>query len=890
VLLLARLSSLARNLLRKDRVDADLDEEIRSYASMAADEMRRAGLGAEEARRAALVELGGIEQVKEKVRAVRQGALADQLLQDLSYALRMLGKSPGFSAVVVATLALGLGANTAIFSVVDAVVFRSLPYQDPERLVKICGNAKAIPTDDVSLPDLLDIREQSRCFEQVAADDGSGFTITHPDGTREPVNAALVTSGWLTTLGVRPMFGRAFLRDDEQPERDRVMILTHAYWRRRFNSDPAIVGKALAVGRDHVTVVGVLPPNVLRYGADILVPLVPADYPPGRDHRDLDAFARLRPGVSLGQAQAELDTISRRLAAEYPATNTSHRFILVPLEKYYAEIQPKAGDSLLLMFGAVGLVLLIACVNVASLLLARGVTRYRECVIRSALGASRARLVRQLLVENVLLFLLGGTLGVLLARGIIGALVALAVAEGYVPERLAIGVDGRVLVFSLLVSLVAGLAFGLAPALQASRVDPVEGLKDEGRASSRSRRKSRGRGLLIVSELALSLVLLVGSGLVIRSFFNLQATSAGFDPENLLQTTSEGGRDFSAARAFWRAAIERARTLPGVKEAAVTSRPPVHDVREPYFDVEGHPGVFTGLRPRAGDILVSPDYFRTLGIPLLKGRVFSEEDDGAAPAAAIVSERLAGRFFPNENALGRRLRFAERSTPCCAEANPTDGVWLEIVGVVGDVRQLDLDQGPAFTIYRPYSQVVEHDMALMVRARSAADTARVAGQLLPHLGAVDGSRDWSEVRSMRQVLAAAPSVRLRRFVLILLASLAGAALLLAVVGVYGVMAYSVVERTREIGIRLALGATRQVVCRQVLSEALRLTLAGLLVGGLAALGLTRFVESLLFGISSVDPVTYLAVAPVLAGAALLASYIPARRAMRVDPMAALRRD
>jgi putative ABC transport system permease protein len=850
--LLSRLSSLARNLLRKDRANADLDQEA--------------------------------------VREVRHGALADQLRQDLSYAVRMLGKSPGFGAVVVATLALGLGANTAIFSVADAVVFRSLPYESPERLVKICGNAQAMARDDVSLPDLLDIREQSHSFEQVAADDGSGFMITHPDGTREPVNAALVTGGWLTTLGVRPMLGRAFLPEDEQPGRDRVTILTHAYWRRHFNSDPTIVGKVLAIGRDHVTVVGVLPPNILRYEADILVPLVAADYPPGRDHRDLDAFARLRPGVTLAQAQAELDTIARRLEAEYPATNTTRRFSLVPLEKYYAEIQPKAGDGLLLMLGAVGLVLLIACVNVASLLLARGVTRYRECVIRAALGASRGRLVRQLLVENVLLFLVGGTLGVLLARSIIGALVALAVAEGYVPERLAISVDARVLVFTLLVSLLAGLSFGLAPALQASGVDPVEGLKDGGKASSGGRRKTSARGLLIVSELALSLVLLVGSGVVIRSFLNLQATSAGFDPENLLQTTSEGGREFSAARAFWRAAIERARTLPGVEQAAVTSRPPVHDVREPYFDVEGHPGVFTGLRPRAGDILVSPDYFRTLGIPLLKGREFSERDDGAAPAAAIVSESLAHRFFPNGDALGRRVRFAEPSTRCCAEAVPADGVWLEIVGVVGDVRQLDLDQGPALTIYRPYSQIVEHDMALMVRARSAADTARVAAQLVPHLGAVGGSRDWSEVRSMRQVIGAAQSVRLRRFVLILLASLAGLALLLAVVGVYGVMAYSVAERTREIGIRLALGATRQVVRRQVLSEAMRLALAGLLVGGLAAVALTRFLESLLFGVGPADAVTYLAVSLVLVGAALLASDIPARRAMRVDPMAALRRD
>jgi predicted permease len=886
----SRLSALTRNLLHKERVDQDLDEEIRAYALMAADEKHRAGLEPEEAHRTALVELGGIEQVKESVREARQGALLDPLRQDLAYAVRMLRKNPWFTAIVVATLGLGIGANTAIFSVVDAVVFRSLPYENPERLVKLCGNGKAIATDDFALPDLLDIREQSQSFENVAADDGSRFTITHSDGSRDPVDVALVTGGWLETLGVRPILGRAFLPEDERPGGERVAILTHAYWRRRFDSDRTVVGKTFALDGGRVTVVGVLPPNVLRYGADVLVPLVPADYPPGRDHRDLDALAKLRPGVTLGQAQAELDTIALRLAAAYPATNKDRRFSLVPLEKYYAVIQPRTGYGLLLMLGAVGLVLLIACVNVASLLLARAVTRYRECVIRAALGASRGRLVRQLLVENVLLFLLGGMLGVLLARSVVGTLVALAVSEGYVPERLDIAVDSRVLVFSLLVSLVAGLSFGLAPAVQASRVDPVDGLKDGSHGASGGLRKSRARRFLIVSELALSLVLLVGSGLMIRSFLKLQGTGAGFDPENLLQTVSDGGRDFPSAHAFWRAAVERARVLPGVTQAAVTSRPPVHDVREPYFDVEGHAGVIDGVRPRAGDILVSPSYFQTLGVPLLKGRAFSETDTGGAPAVAIVSESLARRFFPNQEPLGRRVRFAERNRTCCAEAVPVHGVWREIVGVVGDVRQQHLDQAPSLTIYRPYSQIVEHDMVLLVRTRSPADEARVAAQLVPHLRAMDASREWSDVRSMRQVIGASQSVRLRRFVLILLASLASLALLLSAVGVYGVMAYSIAERTREIGIRLALGATRQVVRRQILGEALNLALAGLFLGGLAALGLTRFIESLLFGVGSADALTYCAVALVLFSSALLASYVPARRAMRTDPITALRHD
>ena len=885
----SRLASVLKNLFLRNRVEQDLDDELRSYIEIAAEEKRGAGLPDNEARPAALIELGGVEQVRESVREVRAGALVDQLRQDLIYAIRMLGRNRGLTAVAVTTLALGIGANTAIFSIVDTVVFRPLPYKDAGRLVKIWGSGSAEPIDNVSFPDFVDIRDQNDVFEQLAADDGTDFTITPVGGPRQPIAGALVTSGWLSTLGVQPVLGRGFVPEDERPGHDHVVLLTHTYWRRRLASDPNIVGQTLTTNDGAFTVIGVLPPNVLRYGGDFLKPLVPAEYPPGRGHRDLDVFARLKPGVTIAQAKTQLETIGRRLEREYPATNTGRSFNVAPLDKYYTLTDRKANQGLILMLGAVGLVLLIACANVANLLLARSVTRSRECVIRAALGAGRARLVRQMLVESVLLFLMGGSLGMLLARWSADSLLALAVTGGYVPERMTVAVDGRILAFTLLVSLIAGVVFGLVPALQASKVNLLDGLKASSMTGGfRGRRVSR---LLIVSELAISLVLLVGSGLMIRSFLHLQATSGGINPENLIETSSDAGRSFPEAVTFWRSALDRVRQDPGVLFAAVTSSPPVHGSRQQKFAIDGRLSSAAGEEAQGGDILISQDYFRTMGIPLLKGRAFSEKDSGASTPVVIISQSLARRYFANEDPLGKRVSLAEQSPmTCCTAAGPVEHVWREIVGVAADVRQGNLDEQPAVTLYRPYSQIVEHDMYLMVRARSASDAARLATDLRAQLLGVDPNKDWASVRPMHDVINGSESIRLRRFVLILLASFAGLAVLLAAVGTYGVMAYSVADRTREIGIRVALGATRSMVLNQVLSEAMKLTLAGLVIGGLAAQVLTRFISSMLFGVSSTDAVTYLGVSFVLAGVALLASYVPARRATQIDPLVALRQE
>jgi putative ABC transport system permease protein len=883
----ARFSSFLRNVFRRSAVDRDLDEELRAYVDLAADEKRGEGCEERDARRAALAEMRGLQQVTERVREARAGAGFDQVWQDLSYAGRMFARSRGFTAAAVLTLALGMGASTAIFTIVDTVIYRPLPYEDPARLVKICGNARGIATDDMSYADFADIRESGRAFGDVAADDGMAYTVTW-EGGQQSLLGAVVTDSWLSTLGVRPALGRAFFPEDAVPGNNRVTIVTAEFWRRGFGADPAVLGRTLRVDDVPHTIVGVLPPNVLRYEADFLLPLTPAAYPVARGHRDLDVFARLRPGVTIAQAQGELDGIARRLEATYPATNTGRRFGVMPLEKYYANVGSRSRDGLLLMLAAAGLVLLIACVNVASLMLARALGRGRECLIRAALGASRGRLIRQFLVENVLLFVAGGALGVFVARWSIESLHALAVAGGYVPQRVAVAIDARVFAFAAAVSLLTGVVFGLAPALRASRVDLNQGLRDAAGTAPGGRGQHRGRRALIVVELALSIVLLTVFGLLGRSFIRVQASAASLETDRIIETSAEGGREFAAAVAFWRAAVAQVEAIPGIERAAVTSRPPVHDARSVAFRIAGATTA-PGPDVLAGDILVSSGYFQTLGIPILEGRAFAETDGSSSPPVVIVSRSLAHRVFPGTSAMGRRIEIVEEEpSRCCAAPGPLAGVTREIVGIAEDVRQANLDEAPALTIYRPFSQIVEHDMFLLLRARTPGDAARIAPDLRARLAAAAAGTDWSDARLLRDVIRDSESIRLRRFVLMLLGGFSGLALMLAAVGVYGVMAYSIGERRREIAIRVALGATRQRVLKDVLAEAMRLALAALVLGGIAAQLVSRAIASMLFGVGRSDIVTYAIVWIVLGGVAAAASYLPARRAARLDPMVALK--
>ncbi len=882
------LSSLVRNIFRRRRVDQDLDDEVRAYLDLVIEENRAAGFPDDEARRAALIELQGVEQVKERVREVRAGTAVEQLCRDVAYGVRVLIKYPAFTSAAVATLALGIGANTAIFTIVDTIVFRPLPYAEPGRLVKIWGTASGTQRTDVSWADFIDLQSQTGVFERVAADDGMGFTVVYGNGSREMVSGAMVTTEWLATLGVRPLIGRTFVSEEAQQGRDHVIMLTHSYWRRKFASDPNVIGQVVSIDGEPCTIVGILPPNVLRYGSDFLKPLTPSDYQTERGHRDLDVFARLRPGVTLAQARAEVETVGGRLARAYPATNKERGLTVVPLDKYYLSIDPKTSSGLVLVFGAVACVFLIACVNVVNLLLARGVTRGRECVIRTALGASRSRLVRQLLVENMLLFVTGGVLGIVVAQWSVDSLIALAVATGYVPERLVITVDARVFAFSLVLSVVAGFLSGLAPALQASRVDVNSGLRESAPTLYGGRQRTRVRRVLIVSELMLSLVLLVGFGLLIRSFVRVQANARSLATDSVLETSAEGGRSFASAVTFWSTVLDNVRGIPGIKYVAVTSRPPIHGARQLGIVAAGRPPTASTTN-EVGDILVSADYFRTLGIGLKDGRVFTDKDTGTSPPVAVISQTLARRYFPNESPIGQRLRVMEEDPmTCCSAAGPVAGVWREIIGVVDDVRQANLDDQPAATLYRPYSQIVEHDMYLMVRIESAKDATRVAQDLRARLTVASPGTEWADVVPLDRVIAGSESIRLRRFVLILLGSFAVLAVVLASIGLYGVMAYFVAERRREIGIRVALGATEQSILTGVLVEALRLAAIALVLGAVAAQILTRLISAMLFGVSGADGITYGVVCTLLVGVTLLASYLPARAAAHVDPIIALR--
>jgi putative ABC transport system permease protein len=691
----------------------------------------------------------------------------------------------------------------------------------------------------------------------------------------------MVTTNWLQSLGVQPLLGRNFAPEESQTSRDPVVILTEDYWRRKFGSDPHIVGKTLTLDRNSYSVIGVLPPNVLRSYADVLKPLVTSTY----SDTSLDLFGRLKPGVSAAQAQVELQSIGVQIERR------NRHLSVKALGKHYAPREQKVEHGLVLILGAVGLVLLIACANVANLLLSRSAMRSRECLIRSALGASRHRLIRQFMIESMLLFCFGGAVGIAAAYLSVDALAALAAAGGYVPQRMAVTMDVRVVVISFLVTLLTGIGFGLAPALQASQVDLNRGLRDAGYSLTAGMRRIWTRRLLIVSELALSLILLVGFGLLIRSFYRIYAESAGFDPEAVLVTASDEGRSFTDAAAFWRTALERTHALPGVLSVSVTSRPPVHRARTLHFRIEGFPEIKSEQAPEAGDILISADYFSTLGIPIVSGRAFTGRDSENSPPVVIISQTVAGRYFPDQNPIGKRVQLAEQ-TPltCCLSPAPLENVWREIVGVVGDVRQANLDDAPALTLYRPYTQIVEHDMFLMLRAATASDASRIAGELRPLLLGIDRQKEWTEIQSMLQVIHDSESIRLRRFVLILLGAFAGLALVLAAVGVYGVTATAVAERTREMGVRIALGATRTDLFREVLSEVMGLAEAGLAIGLIISMLFTRLVSTMLFGISRVDTLTYTGVTVVLTAAVLMAAYVPARRATRVDPTVALRHD
>ena len=806
------------------------------------------------------------------------------MLQDMRYGLRVLMKRPGFTVVAVLALALGIGANTAIFSVVNAVLLRPLSFKEPERLVAVWEtndqlSAEMRNRNEVAPGNFLDWRAQNQVFEQIAA---LTYTSANLSGTGEPerIQSQAVTANFFQTLGVQPLMGRAFLPEEESLSSQRVVVISHELWQRRFGADPALLGKTLTLNGNQTIVVGIMPPAFqLQFPTSMKVEMwMPLRIDPanaGRKAHYLYSLARLKPGVSITQAQAAMRGIAARLQEQYPETNAERSTNVVSLHRQLVgNVQP----YLYLLFGAVGFVLLIACANVANLLLARVSARHKEVAIRIALGASRLRLIRQLLTESIMLAALGGLLGLLLAYWGVDLLIALSPAD--VPRLGEIGLHGPVFAWTLLVSLLTGVLFGLAPALQASKPDINEALKESGGRSPGGLGRSRLRNLLVVSEVALALVLLVGAGLMIRSFMSLQRTSPGFEPKNLLTMNISLPRvkykEPQQANVFFEQLFQRINAVPGVEATGGIDPLPLSDSNETTgVLIEGQPAQAPAERPEVGSRNVTPGYFQTMRIPVLKGRAFAEQDREDAPPVVIINDVLARRFWPGGDAVGKRLGF---------EDDEGKQEWREVVGIVGNVKHERLDAEAKPEVFVPYRQAPRNFMTLVVRTSS--DPASMIAAIREQVLAIDKDQPVFDIKTMEERLSKA--VAQSRFIMLLLAVFSALALALSAIGIYGVMAYTVSQRTHEIGIRMALGAQSRDVLRMVVRQGMTLAMTGVVIGLVAAFALTRVMTSLLYGVTATDPWTFSVVALVLSAVALLAIIIPARRATRIDPMEALR--
>ena len=881
-----------RAMFRKEELNQQLSDELAFHVAKQTEQNLAAGMTPEEARYAALRKFGGVEQVKEECRDAWGVRFIDTLLQDLRYGLRMLAKNPDFTAVAILTLALGIGANTAIFSMVNTVLLKSLslPYRNPDRLVVVSSGDLQYGFGDVISPgDFEEWKARNHVFESIAEFEGGWFTLT--DNEPQRIHGDFISADWLPMLGVYPALGRNFEPDEGRPGHDGVVIISHDCWQRRFNSDPKILGRTLTLNVQKRAVVGVLPPSFTFEDREIFAPLVPGLAAANHSESSMKfhAYARLKPDVSLPEAQAEMGAIARQLELQFPATNQGRLVRLVPLREAASELQPTANrmhQTLWLMFGAVGLVMLVACANVSGLLLARGVTRQREFAVRTALGSTGGRAIRQLLTETVMLFICGGISGLLLSLWSRDLLVK--TMASYLGGA-TVAVDGRLFLFTLGVSLLSGVIFGLAPALQAARVNLNDSMKDSVRAVGGWRR-NRIHHALVVAEMTLAMVLLIGFGLLMRSFLRVQAVSPGFDPANVVTISGslEGPKYVSAVQriALARGVIDKVRGLPAVKEAGLTDSLPLEGADGMWFSVEGG-SASAGQQPLLRTVSVTPDLFRTLRISLLEGRMFTERDAANSASVVVINQTLARSFFPGESPLGKRLRM---------EDSPT--VWREIVGVVQNVRQRNLDEDSAPIAYRPWDQAPPTNLSLAVRVASAQDIPNVAASLRRELRTLDKAQVWGQAETMEQLIDESESVSLRRPIVRLLGAFSILAAVLAAVGIYGVMSFAVTQRTSEFGLRVALGADRNSILVLVLRQSMLLAGAAIGLGIAAAVALSRLLPTApigwtgaaihLYGISRTDFLTYASFAALLGSAVLLASYIPARRATKVDPMVALR--
>jgi len=870
--------------LNRSRLESEIDAELRFHLDSYANDLISQGVPREEAFRRAKIEFGGLELTKENCRDARRAHVVESLLQDLRFGVRTLRKSPAFTAIAILTVALGIGANTAVFSVVHAVLLKPLPFPDSERLVQVWEKVSLSNyQNDQNNPapgNFADWKTQSTAFEDMGAYRNRSFNLT---GSGEPlrVEGEQVSASLFSLLKVNATLGRIFTAEDDQPAGRHVVVIGNGLWKSRFASDDTIVGKSILLDGESYSVIGVMPQNFHFPDPDdqLWVPLAltPQDLANHGSHYLL-VVARLKHGVPLAQAQAELQGIAQHFTQLYPDSNTGVQTNVVGLHE---EIVGPVRAVLLALFAAVALVLLIACANLANLLLGRASARYREIGIRMALGAGRIRILRQLWTENALLVLFGCALGLLFARW--GLLALKLLSPPHIPRMDEIHLDTSVLLFSLGISLFAGVLFGALPALQATRDNVSQFLKEVARESSAGAHL-RTRALLVVLETALGVIVVIAAGLLLRSFLLLESVPLGFQPQSVLtfRVIPRGERHSqpSGRSAFYQQAIERIAALPGVKSAAAVSFIPLTFARSSKgFSIEGRAPAAPGQIPMAGFDVVTPGYFESLRIPLRSGRDFSWRDTPQGQRVVIINEAMARAYWSGQDPLGHRINLGT------FENNPVP--WLTVVGVVGDIRDFDVLTAPRPTLYFPVSQV--DDASYILRdwvVRTSGDPLALASSLRAAIRQVDPDLPVSRVQTLEQLwgVSTAP----QRFNLWLFGSFAALALILAAIGIYGVMAYNVAQRTREIAIRMAMGARRSDVLRLVLTQSILPAAAGVFLGLSAALALTRLMTSLLFGLTATDPATFTAVALLLILVALAATYMPARRATQVDPLVALR--
>ncbi len=871
---------------RRKRMLEDLDEDIREHIAMETQDNIERGMSPEEARYAAVRKFGNVTRVKEETREVWSFVWLEQLLQDVRYALRMLAKAPGFAAIAVLTLALGIGANTALFSVVNGVLLNPLPYPHPHQLVALYGKAPGYDQAPIAYPNFLDWQRDTHSLSSIALYHNEDYNFTGTDKA-ERLSGYMISANFFDTLGVKPVLGRTFRIDDDHVGAEPVVILGGGFWKRKFASSPTVVGKSIDLNGTSYTIVGVIPQSFTFYGRDrdVYMPIGQWNDATFHDRRIVFSsgmVGRLKPGVTLSQAKADMEDVAQNLAAAYPEADRGISATLVSMkDDIVGNVQP----FLLVLLAAVGFLLLIACANVANLLLARSMGRSREFAIRAALGASHRRVIRQLLTESILLGGLGGALGLLLAFW--GTKAVLGTLPGALPRASDVSLDSRVLLFTMALSLFAGIVFGLAPALKTSRVNLQGVLKESGRGSSGARH--RIQGVFVTVEVALALVLLVGAGLMIRSLAALWRVNPGFDPSHAITFSLSLPASPTTSSAETRVRLhqfsDRMYSIPGVQASSVTlgSRPMIHNSSEAFW-IEGHPkpAHFQEMN-QAMFYLAESGFQQAMGITLERGRFITPQDDENSPIVVVIDDVFARTYSPNENPIGKHIHLE------------TFNVEAEIVGVVGHVKQWGLDTDAKSAIeaqfYYPFMQLPDAIMRLAatgvaVVLRTKGNPAAVMDSVRRAVEEIDPREVVYNVDTMEEVVS--KSFAARRLSMILLSVFAALALALACVGIYGVISYLVGQRTHEIGVRMALGAQPSDVLRLVIGHGARMAVLGVTIGIGAALGLTRLMANQLFGVSAHDPLTFASVAVLLIIVAVAACYIPARRAMRVDPMVALR--